>query len=235
MAIVKVKKTKVNSPKLPKLPEKKVSKKETPLAKIIREREEREAQAIEDAKLKELQQAVEETRLEKWVIPYLDRLQNEIVGKNLLEFWTFPDEPGFKKLKGIPFKDMQKFINKDRNKYKNRKVALISLLFYHHDKPTNIMRQHGNYFAVSMTIFPIDKHGVLNGDDNAWGADLAWKLEDFKTTKFTFKLIETILNPVGKRKKIFTSLLGFSITFVINELKKIRVNFDNILKPLLGA
>ena len=228
MAIIKTPKNKNELPKL-------LSKTEKPLAKIIRVRKEKEAKEIKDLKDKELARIAEENRMEKLIIPYLDNLQKQIIEKDLLEFWTFTDEPGFKKIKGILFHDMQNFLNKDVEKYKNRKVALISFSFHHHDSKTTIHRKAGSYLGVSMTIFPIDKNGILNGDDNAWGADIVWKSEDFKTTKFSFKLLETILKPVGKRKKIFTSLLGFTVTFVIKELKKIKVNFDNVLKPLPGA
>lgn len=232
MAIIKVKKLKKTSQKaLPKLPEKT----ETPLAKIVRLRKEKEADAIKEAKQKELDRVAEEKRMEKLVIPYLDHLQEQIVEKELLSFWTFPDEPGFKKIKNMTVKQMQAFINKNIDKYKNRNVALISISFNHHDKPTSIMRKAGFYFALDISIFPIDKHGILNGADDAWGADISWKLEDFKTTKFSFKLLETILNPVAKRVRIFTSLLGFPATYVIDELKKIKIKFDKVLKPLPGA
>jgi hypothetical protein len=234
MAIVKIKKDNASFDKLSKL-QKKTSKKESTFARVSREMDEAAAKKIQDAKQKKLADIAEEKRLEKLVIPYLDNLQDQIVEKDLLSFWTWVDEPGFKKIKNMTFKDMKKFINKDIDKYKNRKIVDISILFHHHDKPTTSIRQAGYYLTVSISIFPVDKNGVLNGDDNAWGADLAWTLQDFKTTKFSFKLIETILRPVGKRKMIFPSLLGFPITDVIEDLKKIRVNFDKVLTPLAGA
>lgn len=229
MAIVKVKKTK-NLPTVPKL-----SKKESTFAKVSREMDEAAEKKIQDAKQKEIDKKAEVKRLEKLVIPYLDTLQDQIVEKGLLSFWTFTDEPGFKKIKNMTFEDMQKFINKDIDKYKNKKVVDISILFHHHDKLSDPVRKVGYYLTIGISVFPIDKNGVLNGDDNAWGADLAWRLEDFKTTKFSFKLIETILRPVGKRKAVFPSLLGFPITSIIEDLKKIKVNFDKVLVPLAGA
>ena len=232
MAIIKVKKTK----KAIKLSKKPPTKKESTFARISREMDEAKAKEIKDAKDKELARIAEEKRLEKLVIPYLDNLQKQIVEKDLLSFWAFPDEPGFKKIKDIhTMKKMQAFINKDIDKYKNRNVALIRIGFYHNDKPTGMRRKAGFYLCVSMSVLPIDKNGILNGADDAWGADISWKLEDFKTTKFSFKLLEKILRPVGQRAMIFTSILGFPITYVINELKKIKVNFDNILTPLPGA
>ena len=230
MAIIKIKKSKKPLPKLSK----KVSDTETPLAKIIRLRKEKEAKEIKDAKDKALAKIAEEKRLEKLVIPYLDKLQDQIVEKDLLSFWTFLDEPGFKKIKYMSVDNMKKFISKDSERYKNGRVALISMSFHHHDKPNTTIRAAGYYFAVSISVFAIDKNGVLD-DSKAWGADLAWGLEDFKTTKFSFKLIETILKPVGKRKATFASLLGFPITKVINDLKEIKVKFDKVLTPLAGA
>lgn len=209
---------------------------ETPLDKIIRKRKEKEAKAVQDAKDKEAARITEEKRLEKLVVPHLNKLEKQIVEKGFKSFWTFPDEPGFKKFKDKSLKEMQAIVNKDVAKYKNRNIAKVTISFYHQDKPSNVMRRNaGFWFAIDITIFPIDKNGVLNGADNAWGADVGWRLEDFKITKFSLKLLQAILKPVGRHLREFTSFLGVPAERVLKELKRAGVNFDDVLAPLPKA
>jgi hypothetical protein len=64
------------------------------------------------------------------------------------------------------------------------------------------------------------------------GGHFVWKTEDFKTTKFSFKLLEEIMRPVYNVKYDCTSLMGFQISDVIKDLKKNKVDLSDILKPL---
>ena len=228
-----------------KIAEKKIPKKVVPkiqaessFNKRLREGREQDKKEIEDKKQKELDHIVEENRMDKLIIPYLDNLQEQLVEKNLLHFWTFPDEPGFIKYKGISgVDDMQKFIDKDIEKYTKRNAVSVSVLFYHHDsKVTNMFRKIGVYFKVSMSVFPITSKGelVTNGYDN-WGCDFTWKMDDFKLSKFSFKLLETILIPVGTGKRSYSGFLGVSLRYIIDDLQKIKMNFGKILVPLPGS
>jgi hypothetical protein len=67
------------------------------------------------------------------------------------------------------------------------------------------------------------------------GGHYVWKTEDFATTKFSFKLAEEIMRPVVDEKFDCTSLMGFQITDVIKDLKKIKVDLSDILKPLANV
>ena len=202
--------------------------------RIKREGREQRSHEAQDKKQKELDRIAEEKRMDKLIIPYLDNLQEQLVEKNLLQFWTFPDEPGFIKHKDIKFKDIQKFINKDIDKNINRNIASISILFYHNDKPTSMYRLENIYMKVSIAVFPIDNIGIFNGKNKAWGADFIWYQDDFKITKFSFKLTKVILNPVGNGKR-YPSILGIPLTYVVNDLKKMGIDFGDTLDPLPGS
>ena len=219
-----------------KIPKKVVSKiqVESSFNKRLREGREQDKKEIEDKKQKELARIAEEKRMDKLIIPYLDNLQEQLVEKNLLHFWTFPDESGFIKYKNIKFKDIQKFINKDIDKNINRNIASISILFYHNDNPTSMYRLENIYMKVSIAVFPIDNDGIFNGKNKAWGADFIWYQDDFKITKFSFKLTKVILNPVGNGKR-YPSILGIPLTYIVNDLKKMSIDFGDTLAPLAGS
>lgn len=129
---------------------------------------------------------------------------------------------------------MQEIVSNDVDKYKNRNIASVSILFFHNDKPTNMYRKEGIYMKVGISVFPINGKGILNGNKDAWGCDFVWRSEDFKITKFSFKLIETILRAVGAGEA-FNSIMGFPLSYVLEEVENVGISFDGVLKPLAGS
>lgn len=87
--------------------------------------------------------------------------------------------------------------------------------------------------TISIDVIPGETTGKMS--DKPWGCDMAWKLDDFKTTKFSFKLLEIIYREVESKRKICPSLLGIPLTRIIEDLKKRRVDFSDTLKPLKGS
>jgi hypothetical protein len=210
--------------------------KETLLARITREREEKEEKEEKNKKQKEINKLNEIERQKRIVMPYLDNLEDQINNKKAWSFWTFPDRSGFKKLKDMSVQDMQNIINEDPEKYKNRRIAYISMMTYHkNDKPTSLKSKIGTLFAVGISIRCIDDKGILSKKSgDCWGCDFRWTLDDFKTTKFSFKLLERIMIPVAEKRKTCTSLTGTDITDIIKDLEKKKYDFSDVLKPLAG-
>ena len=215
-----------------KIPTKKITVKEDVFDKIKREgREQREA-VINKEKEKVLANKMEEERLEKIVLPYLDKLEKQLEEKNLKIFWTFPDRAGFKKIKIPDFDRIQELVKLDIPKYANRKICLIQLSFLQNKSKTHIYIKHGILLIVSLSVFHMDKDCMLNGKNIPNGATFNWVLEDFKLTKPTFKLIEALMYPVSDYKYQCMGLSGLPITFGIKDLKKKKINLDDDLTPL---
>lgn len=212
----------------PRLPEK-----ESVYDRVMRESREKEAAEAVALIKKENEQKADDARVHKLILKHLDDLQDQIEEKNLLSFWTFPDQSGFKKVKGLTYDKMQKLIFSDTDKYKNRKICNISISFFHNDPDTHVFRKAGIYLNVSIDVIPIEADGTMS--EKPWGGDMCWELDDFKTTKFSFKLIEIIYREVESKRKIFPSLLGISVTRIIKDLEKQGVDFEGVLKPLKGS
>lgn len=177
---------------------------------------------------------LEENRMEKIIVPYLDKLQQQLVEKNLLYFWIFPDESGNIKHKNINgVIEMQKLINTDIDKYKNTNIISVSISFYHNDDSTDVYRKLGIYLRVSIVVFPINNKGIISTDYDTWGADIIWKSIDFKLSKFSFKLIESITKAVTERNS-FPGIIGTPFINVINNLQKKGYNFNKVLVSLPG-
>ena len=217
------------------IPTKKIIVKEDVFAKIKREgREQREA-VINKEKEKVLANKMEEERLEKIVLPYLDKLEKQLEEKNLKIFWTFPDRAGFKKIKIPDFDRIQELVKLDIPKYANRKICLIQLSFLQNDPITDIYRKHGILLIVSLSVFHMDKNCMLNGKNKSAGCTFNWTLKDFKLTKPTFKLIESIMHIVTDGKYQSIGFSGIPISVVLNDLKKKKINLDDDLTPLAGC
>lgn len=202
--------------------------------KRVREGKEQREKIKTDAVQKIKDDAIELKRMENLIIPYLDNLQEQLVKKDLMYFWVFADEPGFVKIKVASLSDMQKYVNKDIDKYKNRIVASISILFEHNDDPQdNMCRKLGIYFRVDISAYPISATGIVSKKANqVWGATPAWYVNDFKLSKFSFKLIETITKAVVLYHVPFPSIWGYELSFIIDELTQRGVDFTKILIPL---
>lgn len=94
---------------LPKLSKKNIVK-ESEYAKIKREgREQREAAAAKKINDK-LDKIAEVNRLEKIVLPYLDKLDKKLKDKKTNYFWIFPDRTGFKKIIDTSLDRMEKLL-----------------------------------------------------------------------------------------------------------------------------
>lgn len=223
--------TKTIKKALPKLP----IREEDAFARTVRLRLEKEAKDIMDAKNKIKYDKAEKERQAKIIRPYLERLEAQVDEKNLRTFFVFPDRTGFKKIH-MNVKEMKKFVLTNVDKYKNRPVVFFTISF-HHDEPDNSLhRKFDIWMGCGFTVFYMDDNCRFdNPMKPAFGGHYMWKTEDFKTTKFSLKLIEEIMYPVVAKKTDFTSLLGYRITEVITILKKIKVDLSDILNPLAGV
>ena len=212
-----------------------IPKKEDIYDKISRENREKEAKEKFDKLEKENSDKLEKERMLVIINKYLDSLDTQLTEKDSWEFWIFPDRSGFKKYKNKSLKYMQKMVNKDVEQYKNRNIALINIKTLHgYENKDTFHSRAGIMLSVNISIFPIDKNGILNGKNNSWGLDFTWHINDFSISKFSFKLLERILESVQTHKLFGTHLVGISLSHVINKLKKLKVNLDDVLKPLAG-
>jgi hypothetical protein len=214
-------------------PEKLLNKENT-LAKTIREYKEKEKREAEEKKQKEIDDKKENARKEEIIIPYLEKLDKQLNEKNLGSFWTFPDRSSFKKINGS-FEKIEKMVKKDLDKYANRQIAYFAIRSFHKSKKDSLLRQYGTLLGVKMSIFHIDSEGNLDGDHKPTGCDYMWTDEDFKTTKFSFKLLERLMHPVAEHKIKCTSIFGFHISFIIKKMERLGVDFSDILNPLANV
>ena len=221
-----------------KIPKKVVPQQEDRYDRIKREGREQRAQEIEDKKQKELDRITEEKRLEKITIPYVENLKEQLLEKNLIYFWTFPDRSGFTKYQDLSVGGMQKFLYSNVDKYKNRLVASFRIIFCK-DNGSGLFDQSKKKMRIIINIgvFEIDKNGKLGGKDNFWGLDFHWTDKDFKTTKFSFKLMHRLLIPVSEELLTGISLFstGLPITQILEQAKKLKLNLNDALTPLAGA
>lgn len=203
--------------------------KESVFQKITRLRVEKEADEKAAAKQKLIDDAKEKKRMESIVIPYIENLEKQLREKESHVFWTFPDRSGFKKIR-TSHKELQKTIYEDIKKYADRKVLAVRVI-PHNDSWSE---KHGVYLNCAVSVYNIDKKGRIIGDNKA-GCLIGWKLEDFKISKFSFKLLERIIDPIEKKKYICNAVIGIPLAFVLKNLEELGYNFDDVLSPLAGV
>jgi hypothetical protein len=207
-------------------------KEESDYARMSREYDEKRAKEAARKKQKEIDAIEEEKRKAVIIRKYLTKLDIQIKEKNLYDFWTFPDRSGFKKIgKGFGYEQMQKLVQKDINKYANRQIMLYQIRLEHNESDTSTHRKYGTWLLVDTVVFKINSKGEFESDG---GCHYVWRDEDFKLTKFSFKLLETIMHPITDHKLNCVSLMGYPLTNIIKRLEKLGIDFSDVLNPLAG-
>jgi hypothetical protein len=208
---------------------------ELTLTEISIESNKKKHQEKEDAKNKKLADIAEEKRMREILVPYLDKLQDNLEEKDLLSFWIFSNESGFVKHKNLQHNMLKNLIKSNPNKYKNSLVSNVRICFYHNKPLSSVFRELKIYMVTEIEVYSVDKDGNFNGDKSPWGATIAWHAKDFKITKFSLKLMQVIHKQIVKKIYLGISLVGYPLTNVIKTLEKKGVDFQNTLSPLAGA
>ena len=207
-------------------------KKESPLEKISREMEEEYTKKTKEAEAKQITYEKELTKKKELITEYLDQLEERLIEKKQRGFWTFPDRTGFKKISASTDK-IEKMLNKDYNKYIGRQIAEYVIAFHQNKKPDSMHKSSGLWLSVTIRMYDIkDKGGklVLDLDKEC---DIAWNTDDFKISKFSFKLVERFMKPLAEKKTSCVSILGKSLKFVLDRYKKdAKIDFSDVLQPL---
>lgn len=166
---------------------------------------------------------------EKIIVNYITKLRSTLKESHLQSFWTFVDRTGFKKIINIGQMDMQKVLHKNIKKYANRILCQIKINAY--PKPDH----HGTYLFINILVIYLDDEANMDSmkvDTNSCA--FIWSMEDFKITKFSFKLVERMMNIVARGKHSCPSFTGFHIEKVVNDMKKKDIDISDCLNPLAG-
>jgi hypothetical protein len=105
---------------------------------------------------------------------------------------------------------------------------------YHKSAQKTLNKKDNSWLVVGMTVFHMDDKCDLNGKNDSWSCDYMWRDQEFKLTRFSFKLLEKIMQPVAAGKYRATSIYGFPLTKIIKDLEKKGIDFSDVLNPLAG-
>ncbi|MGL5934543.1 MAG: hypothetical protein ACRCZI_02855 [Cetobacterium sp.] len=213
------------------------TKPESSLARRTRERKEREATAKETKKQEEIKAKKEEDRKHKIIYKYVDKLSEKLKEKfnnydgytNGYRIWV--DKPNAKLSK--PLNYYQDLLKKKPEKYKDKRYAEIYVKCYHkeHGKPTLLFRDPDTWIDASIKVFTVK--------NEKWVATLAckwtWRTDDFKLSKFSFKLMNKLLDVINKDIYTCGHLAGEPLSFMIKNMEKRGVDFGDLLQPLANV
>lgn len=177
----------------------------------------------------------ENMRLEKLVIPYMEKLVAQLQEKNLFNFWVFPDRSGFSKINNVGYDEMQKLLKEDVDKYANRTICRVSMID-REESVTSTYYQNDIWLGLSIVIIHLDAKCNFKGAKVKRNrCDVMWKTPDFKITKLTFKLIETLMHIMAQNNYNYASLYGYPISYVLEDLQKKGHDLSAALIPLGGC
>ena len=199
--------------------------------RLRREKETKEAKA----KIKAEEEAKkEETRKHKIIYKYVKKLSTKLEEDDSTDFWVWADRPGFKKMV-LGYKEMKAKLMKAPKKYKNRFMAHVSIML-RHDKhgQERLFGQEDEWLSVGITVYELNDKAEI-GAIRPKSCLFVWLTDDFKATKFSFKLVETIMRIVAAREIEYFTISGIPLSTVLNHIKRRRLNIDHVLQPLAGV
>ena len=189
------------------------------------------------AKIKAEEEAKKETeRTDKIIYKYLTKLDQKFKETDTTHFWVWADRSDFKKI--IKNKtEMQVTISKNPEKYIGKHIANFSIQLEHKSKgKERLFGDPDRWMSILLELYTIDKNGKISGsNDPFWACHWVWLTDDFKITKFSFKLLERIMRIVNTKKVQWPSLGGFSLHHVIKDIREKKFKIDDVLQPLAGV
>lgn len=208
--------------------------KESGFERRWREAEEKREREKQEAEQKELDRIAEKEHVAKLIIHNLQTLGKQLDEKDLGSFWVFPDKEGFKKVNGLEFTQMQKKVNKNKEKYIGRKMVFFSIC-EDYKKPEKYKRDDHFWLSVAITVFIVDDEGKLQGKKTGWDYVMAWQDKDFKITKLTFKFLEAVMRQVVDKKLFTMSIFGVPLTTLVKKMEKKGIDISDSFSPLAGV
>ena len=199
--------------------------------RIRRENEAKEAKA----KIKAEEEAKkEEARKHKIIYKYMTKLAAKLKEDDSTHFWVWADKPGFKKLI-LDYVDVKEALALDPEQYKKRHIAQFQIML-RHDKhgEERLFGDPDTWISVLITVYPLNDKaqlGVLRPNSCIF----AWTTDDFKITKFSFKLLEAIMRIVAAQELRYEGLSGNPLSHLLGVLKKRKFKLDHMFKPLAGV
>lgn len=165
------------------------------------------------------------------IIKYLNSIQKILKEKNLLTFYSFPDSKTFTKIKKSR-SEVQKML-KENDKYQNRQLAEIVIMFHHDGKEDNLLDKHGIYLTATIRIWNVDKEGNMNNKKNpGWRLTIHWEKSDFAISRLSMKLIHQLMKLTADKTIKSAGFYGLPLTKVIDRLKREKINITG-LEPLI--
>lgn len=212
-----------------------INKKESSLARRVRERKERAEAEKLAKKQQEIDAQNEEERKHKVIYKYMEKLDaklKETIGQG---FWVWVDDPKFKKILDMGKSDLQKMILKNVDKYKGTRLAEIYIRSSHkdHGKKSMLFANKDTWINCAIGIFNIDDKGVLK---YMQGCIWSWRTDDFKISKFSYKLIRHLMHIIDRGIYKCGMLDGEPLSYMLKNMKQRGAKFPkDILVPLSGV
>lgn len=172
--------------------------------------------------------SVEEIKT-KFIIPYIEKLNNYLCERKLGSYYIFADEEHItKKYKEYSYINMQNKLYKTPDNA-NKKVASVEIVTYTNNSVNVLLIRI--WLRINIIIYHTDKNGSM-ANIPAWGVNLEWNTDDIKSIKLKIKLIEQIILTIKDNKTLFKSMSPYYISDAIDILRAHDLSTEYTIIPL---
>ena len=230
-----------SSKKSPKKSDQKSTSKVTPnkessLQRRIREKREKEQLEIQKQKELQIAEEKEEVRKHKIIYKYMENLEKKLTdkfGKHNQGYWIWLDKPKEKIFnKAVTY--FQDVVDKNPDIYKGKQLVDVTFIPYHnkrHEK--HIFKSPDTWISCNIKVYTVDNNGKLPNKPS--GCNWTWWTDDFKLSKFSFKLLNFLIKVIAAGTYTCGQLSGEPLSFMVRNMKTRGVKFGDLLQPLANV
>jgi hypothetical protein len=162
--------------------------------------------------------------MEDKIIEYLKSERDILREKKLTGFWILCDTDAFKPIKGLSETKVKEILLSDPEKYGNRKIASIDIVF---NPSKKAIKTKDILISFVIVVMKIGSKGELKST-NQKNLRINYNIDDLNIRKFKMKDIRKFLKLCKEGLLNSETLNGISLEYAIEKLQKKNINLDDI-------
>lgn len=127
---------------------------------------------------------------------------------------------------------MEPFVKKNK-RFWGKNLTNIRIIPKVHGRD-KIEKKYNNWITIGIDIWPVDEKGNITNEGGGGVYTMSWGTNDFKISRFTFKLLQQIVIATNKKLIASANPIGTPLAGVLKLLKNKNVDLSDYLIPLAG-
>lgn len=153
---------------------------------------------------------------------YLTELRKKLVDRELQNFWVMSSNKTFKPIKNKMVGDIKEMLANRVEHYKNKKIAEVNIWI----NPKKIGTDDF-VMSIKIVVCQIDEDAQIESKAyDTWGICVNFMPDDLRETKFSLKMVESLMRLAHKKKIVTDTLNGVRYKNLLKKLEKNKIPWE---------